>query len=92
MAGNDVRGAVIDVVADTLAVDRATVSAAATLAALPTFNSFRAVEIVERLEERLGVELDAADLVPDNLNRIGSLCALFERAALRIRSSTNGAP
>jgi acyl carrier protein len=43
---------------------------------LPRFSSFRLVEIIERLEGELGVELDPADLVPENLHRVDDLCRI----------------
>lgn len=58
------------------------------LAELPGFNSFRAMEIVEQVEQRLDVELEAEDLVPANLFHLEALCAVFDRAA----SQTTGAP
>jgi acyl carrier protein len=85
MTSHDVHGSVIRAAASALAVDRMTVAATETLVELPTFNSFRIVEIIERLEEQLNVELDPADLVPDNLNRVDALCALFEQAVRRVR-------
>jgi hypothetical protein len=49
------------------------------LTAVPGFNSFRMVEILELLERRVGVEVPAAELVPANLTRIDGLVALAER-------------
>jgi acyl carrier protein len=83
MTGENVRDIVIDTAAEVLAVDRPALAAAESLAELPTYDSFRLVEIVERLEERFGAELDPADLTPGNLRRVESLCALFERAGAR---------
>jgi acyl carrier protein len=48
-------------------------------AALPRFSSFRLVEIIERLESELGVELDPADLVPENLRSVDHLCRIAGR-------------
>lgn len=42
--------------------------------AFPTFSSFRLIEIVERLEDRLAVNLAPDDLVPGNLRDIDTLC------------------
>ncbi|GGP78678.1 hypothetical protein GCM10010185_60620 [Saccharothrix coeruleofusca] len=66
-----------------LAVDAATLAATGNLSDLPTFSSFRVVTIVERTEEELGVEVDAAELTPDNLHRLDALCALFVRTAAK---------
>ncbi|QKG18509.1 acyl carrier protein [Actinomadura verrucosospora] len=72
---------VIDTAAEVLAVDRPSLVAADPLTELPTFSSFRVVDIVERLEERLGVEIDPADLRPENLHHLDALCELFARSA-----------
>ncbi|WFE41151.1 phosphopantetheine-binding protein [Micromonospora sp. WMMD998] len=77
-----VRDTVVDIAAEILGVDPTTLRATPALTDLPTFNSFRIVEIVERVEERLEVEVDPADLTPDNLTRLDTLTALFERTAL----------
>ncbi|WBB78733.1 acyl carrier protein [Micromonospora sp. WMMD882] len=81
MDSSAVRDTVVDIAADVLGVDPTTLHATPTLTDLPTFNSFRIVEIVERVEERLDVEVDPADLTPDNLTRLDTLTALFERTA-----------
>jgi acyl carrier protein len=72
-----------DTAASVLAVDTATLASTDNLADLPTFSSFRIVAIVERSEEALGVEVDAAELTPDNLHRLDALCALFVRTAAK---------
>ncbi|GHH45257.1 acyl carrier protein [Streptomyces candidus] len=82
MDQSDVSAVVIDTTAEVLGVDRAALHAAPTLTALPSFNSFRIVEIVERVEEQLDVEVEPGDLTPDNLTRLDTLTALFCRAAL----------
>ncbi|MFC0105795.1 phosphopantetheine-binding protein [Kibdelosporangium aridum] len=76
MRHNEVHAIVADTAAQVLGVQPGT----GTLTDLPTFNSFRLVEILERVETRLGVTVDPADLTPDNLTRIDSLCAMFERS------------
>lgn len=75
----DIRGAVTDVAASVLAVDGETLTSAAKLSDLPTFNSFRMVEIVERLESRFGLEVEPAELTPDNLLTVDALTALVGR-------------
>ncbi|MBT2383361.1 phosphopantetheine-binding protein [Streptomyces sp. ISL-11] len=50
------------------------------LTAIPSFGSFRMVEIVERLEKDFAVEFDAGDLVPEKLHSLDSLCALVTGA------------
>ncbi len=43
---------------------------------VPGFSSFRLVEIVERIEDRLGVLFDPDDLVPENLHDVTTLCRI----------------
>ncbi|MFG1837135.1 phosphopantetheine-binding protein [Micromonospora sp. NPDC049175] len=82
MDRSTVHTAVIEVTAEVLGVDPDILHATPTLTNLPTFNSFRIVEVVERVEERLEVEVDPIELTPDNLTRLDTLTALFERTAL----------
>ncbi|MEU7994190.1 phosphopantetheine-binding protein [Micromonospora sp. NPDC049060] len=56
------------------------------LRTLSGFNSFRLVEVIERAEARLGVELDPDDLTGPALHDLDSLGAVFERA----RPATQG--
>ena len=55
---------------DVLAEDRA-------LRDLPGFNSFKLIDVIERVETALGVELDPDQLTASSLRDVGSLCALF---------------
>ncbi|MFE3323272.1 hypothetical protein [Streptomyces sp. NPDC059176] len=48
----------------------------AEFASYASFSSFRLVEIVERLEDELGHELGADELVPENLRRVDDLCRI----------------
>src|SRR4051794_25024131 len=48
---------------------------------LPSFNSFRLVDAIERVEARLGVELGPDDLGAASLRDVDSLCAAFARVA-----------
>ncbi len=50
------------------------------LGEVPQFSSFRIVEIIERLEDELRFEFDAADLVPENLHDIDAICAIVRRS------------
>ncbi|MER6441334.1 phosphopantetheine-binding protein [Streptomyces sp. NPDC001185] len=50
------------------------------LSRLPEFGSMRMVEVVERLEQRFGVEFAPEDLMPENLHRVADLCALIRRS------------
>lgn len=79
-AGDDrVSRAVHEALRVTLGVDEATVAGADTLRALPGFDSFQLVEIIVRLEGRLGVQLPA-DAAADDLEDVDGLCRLFGRA------------
>ncbi|CAM5639372.1 phosphopantetheine-binding protein [Streptomyces pilosus] len=75
----DVRAVVTAHTAEVLGTDHADLSSAGALTDLPTFSSFRIVEIVERIEEELDTEVEASELTPDNLSRLDTLVALFER-------------
>ncbi|MEU0897729.1 phosphopantetheine-binding protein [Streptomyces massasporeus] len=75
----DVREVVTGITAEVLGVDQADLRTTDALTDLPTFSSFRIVEIVERVEEELDTEVEASDLTPDNLSRLNTLIALFER-------------
>ncbi|MFC8918072.1 hypothetical protein ACFT5C_20110 [Streptomyces sp. NPDC057116] len=48
----------------------------AEFASYASFSSFRLVEIVERIEDELGHELGAGELVPENLRRVDDLCRI----------------
>lgn len=63
-------------VAQVLDVAKADILAGMPFPSFSTFSSFRIVEIVERLEDRLGVMFDADDLVPENLHCIDDLCRI----------------
>jgi acyl carrier protein len=53
------------------------------LRALPNFNSFRLVDIIEQVESRLDVTLDAEDLTVETLRDIDTMADLFARAVKR---------
>jgi acyl carrier protein len=55
----------------------------AELRSLPGFNSFRLLDLIERAERRLGLQLDPDELTGDSLRTIASLCELFTRAGRR---------
>ncbi|KAA2261400.1 acyl carrier protein [Solihabitans fulvus] len=74
-----VRATVLAAIEDVLRLDESIVLAARTLRDLPNFNSFRLVDIIERVESQLNVELDADDLTPQALRDTDSLCAAFAR-------------
>ncbi|NNJ06187.1 hypothetical protein HHX38_18950 [Streptomyces sp. PKU-MA01144] len=48
----------------------------AEFASYASFSSFRLIEIIERLEAELGHELEAGELVPENLRRVDDLCRI----------------
>ncbi|MFJ8593527.1 hypothetical protein [Streptomyces sp. NPDC093598] len=75
----DIRAVVTRITAEVLDVAPAELRTVATLTDLPTFSSFRIVEIVERIEEELETEVEPGELTPDNLTRLDTLVALFER-------------
>jgi acyl carrier protein len=78
-ADESLRRAVASVVGSVLGVPDVRLLDSAELASLPRFSSFRLVEIIERLEGELGVELDPADLVPENLRSVADLCRIAGR-------------
>lgn len=77
-----VRTAVFNAIQDVLRVDEPTVRAATALRELPNYNSFRLVEIIERVETHLSVVLHDDDLTPEALQDTESLCAAFARRAV----------
>jgi acyl carrier protein len=79
MASTELRDLVTSTVSDVLGVEPGAVAESSDLTVFPTFTSFRALDIVETVEQRLGVEVDPNDLVPENLHRVDSLCDMFEQ-------------
>ncbi|MGP2436207.1 acyl-CoA dehydrogenase family protein [Streptomyces sp. JW3] len=79
MSSNNVRDTVVATVARVLDVTPEAVAGNGALRSYPTFNSFRAMEIVERLEDDLEVQLDPGDLTPDALSQVDVLSRRFER-------------
>ncbi|WP_259454476.1 acyl carrier protein [Streptomyces ginkgonis] len=75
-AGDGLRTTVARVVASVTGCAPETVLRSGDLTELPGFDSFRVVEIVERLEEHLGTAFDPEDLLPENLHRLDDLCRL----------------
>jgi acyl carrier protein len=71
-----VRDTVAGIVAAVLGTKIERVLAEPELTLLPGFDSMRVVEVVARLEERLGVEFDPDDLLPENLHHLDGLCRL----------------
>ncbi|MDG4820136.1 MULTISPECIES: acyl carrier protein [unclassified Micromonospora] len=58
-------------------------TAATALDTVPSFSSFRMVEIVDRLEQRFRIEFHPDDLVPERLHRVADLCEIVLRASPR---------
>jgi acyl carrier protein len=72
-----VHAAVVAAIQEVLRVDGVALAAAPTMRELPNYNSFRLVEIIEKVEARLGVELDPDDLNAQTLRDVDSLCQAF---------------
>ncbi|MEV0704762.1 acyl carrier protein [Saccharopolyspora sp. NPDC050389] len=75
------RRSVAGVVASVLDVAEQQLLGGVSFTSLPRFSSFRLVEIVERLESELGADIDAADLLPENLHRLDDLCQVIRPPA-----------
>ncbi|MER7081848.1 hypothetical protein SAMN02982929_04921 [Saccharopolyspora kobensis] len=77
------RRSVAGVVASVLDVSEQQLLGGVSFTSLPRFSSFRLVEIVEQLESELGADIDAADLLPENLHRLDDLCQVIRPPAVR---------
>jgi len=75
-----VRAAVVEELRAVMRVDADFLSGDQPLRALPDYSSFRLVEVIERVEAKLGVELDPDELTTEGLRSVDSLCRLFARA------------
>lgn len=69
------------VVAELAALELNVHSGRTVLRDVPGFSSFRLVDVIERVEARLGVEVAAEALTPESLRSLDSLCGLFTRSA-----------
>lgn len=77
----ELRGRIAAVVGRVLGADPAALlTPDVDLAALPGYTSFRVIDIIDRLEAELAVELDSDDLVPENLRSMDGLCRIVHRA------------
>jgi acyl carrier protein len=76
----ELRRTVAEVAAAVLDTDPEPLLRGRLLSEVPAFSSFRLVEIVERLEEELGCEFRADDLVPENLHDVDAVCAIVRRS------------
>ncbi|MEU0163146.1 hypothetical protein ABZ154_31195 [Streptomyces sp. NPDC006261] len=75
------RGVVLAHAARILAVAPARLLAQPKLDTYPAFSSFRMVDLVEELEQSLGITFDEADLTLENLRHLDRLTAVTSRAA-----------
>lgn len=67
-------------VADVLGVPVADVLAAGSLFDLPGFDSIAIVSVLERLEDHHGVEVPAAEIVPESFETLTALRSLLAAA------------
>jgi len=81
----EVREVVVDAVRLVLRLEEEAARRPRPFRAIPDFNSFRLVDVIERVELQLGVHLDADDLTQDALQDVDSLSGLFARAVERAR-------
>ncbi|MGW4162035.1 acyl carrier protein [Streptomyces sp. NPDC004788] len=77
----DPRAVVVEELCAVLGADVAGLPSAAPLRDLPQFNSFRLVDVIERVETRLGVTLDPEALREDSFDTVDTLCRLFAAPA-----------
>ncbi|MGW0505190.1 acyl carrier protein [Micromonospora sp. NPDC003241] len=76
-----VQAAVLGALRDTLHLDEDRLRPTDVLRDLPGFDSFRLVDVIDRVERRLGVEVPATALSAADLRDVGSLCAMFADAS-----------
>lgn len=79
----ELRRTVAEVAAAVLSTDPGPLLSGTPLTDIPTFSSFRVVEIVERLESELHIEFAPEDLVPENLHEIDAICRVISRPYVR---------
>ncbi|CAM3727487.1 phosphopantetheine-binding protein [Kibdelosporangium persicum] len=73
----------------TLGLDEAVVRATDTLRSLPGFDSFRLVDAIDRIEQRLDTALPD-DLAVDDLRDVAGLCRLFRSAKHQAKAVSTG--
>jgi hypothetical protein len=81
MAAEPVRAAVLNAASRVLGVDREALAAGRSFVDIPTFSSFRLVDILEQVELALGIELPASELLPERLHDADTMSCLFFRHA-----------
>ena len=88
MISTDTLSAVVDTLVEVLGVDPESLDASTPLfGSMPEFDSLAIVEVISNLEDRLGFEMDEADITLDVFGTVGSLASYLEaRAALEVRA------
>ncbi|HWH00942.1 MAG TPA: hypothetical protein VNV66_16870 [Pilimelia sp.] len=86
------RRAVARVAADVLHEDEEELLAGVDFTSVPTFSSFRMVDIVDRLEEELRVRFDEGQLLPERLHRVDDICRLLVEHASPVGQATAATP
>ncbi|MFF0750427.1 acyl carrier protein [Streptomyces sp. NPDC004267] len=76
-APSDPRAVVVEELTAVLGADVAGLPSGAPLRDLPQFNSFRLVDVIERVESRLGTTIDPEALREDSFDTVDTLCRLF---------------
>jgi acyl carrier protein len=76
----DIEHVVIAVVADRLQVPGASLDPVADLRVMRAFSSFKAITILEELEDRFGVEIAPDDIRAERLSSVAALTGLFAAA------------
>lgn len=79
-APNLVERTVLRTISASFGLDARAIRHDSELRAFDNFTSMRLVEIIERIESELAVEVDAADLVASNLKQVGDLVRIAQRA------------
>jgi acyl carrier protein len=88
-AAAEPRGVVLDELGAITGLDAASLEAGTELRSLPGFSSFRLADLIDRAEQRLGLQLDPDDLTADSLRTVASLCELFVMAAGRASEASS---
>ncbi|MGI5439236.1 acyl carrier protein [Streptomyces shenzhenensis] len=70
------RRAVAATVAGVLGTDPSALLSGTRLPDVPGFSSFRLAELIDRLEDELGIEFDGDDLTPENFQDVDAVCRI----------------
>ncbi|MER8059740.1 MULTISPECIES: hypothetical protein [unclassified Streptomyces] len=76
---DELRPSVARAAAGVLGVTEAELLDGAALDSFPSFSSFRLVEIIDRIESDLGLELAADELIPEQLRHVDDFCRIARR-------------